>query len=294
MARVSPLMFISLEIGTEIAKRLYFPLSLIVGFFPRLKNDLRILGIKNAEAYMASNILSALLFTVLIGIVLFVGTAYVKDKTKVEQFLPLALLVIFFTIFIFNILQPMLRTRTIAMQVDRDLSFALKDMLIQVESGVPLYAAMVNIAHSNYGAVSAKFEATVKKISTGTSESEALQEMALESKSDFFKIVLWQLIGTLQSGASLGPALRSTIEQLESYQHKLIKSYSSTLNFIVLLYMLSAAALPSLGITFLVILSAFGGTGVNEQLITTMVAGSLFFQLVLIGYVNSERPVIYE
>ncbi len=290
--RPSPLVFIPLDAGQKIADRMRAVVSRVLALFPSLKYNLRVLGVQEPEGYVASALLSSVIAALLFGTVMWIGMR--GQPPSAGAAVLAAAFVIFLIFFIFNMVYPGIRTRTFALRTDRDLAFALKDMLVEVESGIPLYEAMVNIAHSHYGTVSAEFNLAVKEISAGMPESLALQKMALKTRSEYFRKALWQLISALESGASLGPALRSVIETLETYQHKMIKDYSASLNFIVLLYMLIAAAIPSMGITFLIILSAFGGIGVNEVLLGGIVVLSLLSQIIIIGYVNSGRPAIYE
>ncbi len=294
MAFVSPLVFISSEIGQGFANRFRPFIIKLLGFFPMLKYDLRTLSNIEPEAYVAANFLSSLIISVFFSILILLVSKTTTSSAKVQTFIPIIFLVIFFMIFFFNMMYPSIKTRTSAMKMDRDLSFALKDLLVQVESGIPLYEGMVNIANSDYGAVSPELSSVVKEISAGMPESLALQKMALRTKSDYFRKALWQLISSLESGASIGPALKTVIETLESYQRKSVRDYASSLNFIVLIYMLISAAIPSIGLVFLIVLSAFGGLSINEQIVGAVIVGSLLAQLVIIGYVNSSRPTIYE
>lgn len=69
--------------------------------------------------------------------------------------------------------------------------------------------------------------------------------------------------------------------------------YSTNLNFIMLIYLLGAAAVPSIGIAFLVLLSAFGGIGVDLTTIGALLVGTSLFQIVLIGYISNARPDLF-
>lgn len=293
MGSISPFLFVSLKTGRKMADRSRWLVSRVLALFPGLKYDLRALGVQEPESYVAAALASSLATAVLFAGVIF-AAAGVKKLPNTEGIALASLLGSFIALFIINAYFPRIRTGTVTMKVDRELIFALRDMLVQVDSGIPLYESMVNVAHSDYGTVSVEFESAVRSISAGTSESAALQKLAFQTKSQYFKKALWQLISSLESGASLAPALRSVIESLESYQYKAIKDYSSTLNFVVLIYMLTAAAIPSVGVTFLIILSAFSGAGINETVVEGVLAVSLVVQVLIIGYLNSIRPAIYE
>jgi hypothetical protein len=72
-----------------------------------------------------------------------------------------------------------------------------------------------------------------------------------------------------------------------------IKNYSSNLNFLMLLYMIVATVVPSLGITFLVLLSAFSGFGVSFTTLLMLLGFSVVVQAIMIGYMSSTRPEIF-
>jgi hypothetical protein len=101
------------------------------------------------------------------------------------------------------------------------------------------------------------------------------------------------MVNALETGASMSSALPGIVEALESFLFREIKNYSSNLNFILLIYMLVAAVVPSLGITFLVLLSAFSELGVDMKTVLSLVVGSGIMQIAMIGYMSSTRPEIF-
>lgn len=165
----------------------------------------------------------------------------------------------------FQFIYPRVMARKVAEKVDRELIFALKDMYIQINSGVSLFDAMCNVSKADYGYVSNDFEFAVRDITAGDSEERALEKLAVKTKSDYFKKALWQLITAMHSGASTAGALRSVIDVLIGYQHRMIKNYCSELNFWILMFMLIAATIPTLGITLSVVLSTFGSAGITPR-----------------------------
>jgi hypothetical protein len=101
------------------------------------------------------------------------------------------------------------------------------------------------------------------------------------------------MVNALESGARMGDALTSIVQLVENYLYRDIKNYSANLNFLMLIYMLGAVVMPSLGITFLVLLSAFSGLGVSIETIAMLLFGSAMLQVVMIGYMASTRPEIF-
>jgi hypothetical protein len=101
------------------------------------------------------------------------------------------------------------------------------------------------------------------------------------------------MVNALESGASMKNALSGIADALEAANYREIKNYSANLNFMLLMYMLVAAVVPSLGVTFMVLLSAFGGLGVDLTTVAFLVGGSALLQIIMIGYMNSTRPELF-
>jgi flagellar protein FlaJ len=202
-------------------------------------------------------------------------------------------LLIAILILLVQFVYPRILSRSVADKVDRELIFALKDMYIQINSGISLFDAMCNVSKSDYGHVSEEFELAVREITAGESEENALERLATKTKSNYFKKALWQIITAMRSGSSTAGALRSVIDVLIGYQHRMIKNYASELNFWILMFMLVAATIPTLGVTLSVILSTFGSAGITPLLFTEFILASFIAQAVMIGFLKSRRPEVY-
>ncbi len=249
----------------------------------------------SAEKYLTASFLSALIygtaFFALFGALLFFKDGETSTlNTVFSAAIGLAFFGVFFAL---HIVYPKLLAKQYATEIDQSLLFALKSMLIQVSSGVSLFAAMVNVGKSNYGTVSTEFENVAKEISGGESEIKALEKLALKTKSDYLKKTSWQLLTSIRSGASLSGALSSVVEMLSNNQMRAIKNYSAELNFWILMYLLMAGALPTLGITFMVILSTMGGSPIGSEFVLLLIAGSAATQMILIGFVKTRIPKVY-
>jgi pilus assembly protein TadC len=277
----------------RIGKRFRWLGRKLAAVFPFVKYDMVEADIKAADDnYLAVSAISALLLSLL-----FLPLAYLLLLRRFpDNALALAggacgfLFVLFLG---FYISYPSIRAKTIAVKINTDLLYALRDLLVQVQSGISLYDAMVNIAAGNYGNVSKEFGETVREINSGVPEEVALERMALRTKSDYLKKAVLQILNAISGGASLKDAVKTTITTLENHQINRIRDYASKLNFLALLYMLTSAAMPSIGVTFLIILSTFSGAGINEQTIFSVIGASFVLQMMLIGYIRGVRPVIY-
>mgnify|MGYP001040356096 CR=1 FL=1 len=268
----------------------------IVSSMPGIRYDLRNAHIElSAENYVIGSFFSALILG-LFSFIFLITISYLRNFSfPLNLVLPLSsffLTTIFF--FVLNLYYPRIISKTIATRIDRGLIFALRDLLIQINSGIPLYQAIENIADGDYDQVSVEFKVLASKTRSGVPLLKALEDMALENKSKFLKKVCWQLVTAIRSGANLSLTVKGLIKMLVDDQLKQVKAYNAELNFIVLIYLLAAAVLPTVGSTVLVIFSVFGVLGINPQIYLSLIIVSVILQSIIIGYVFVRRPKMYE
>ncbi|MEW6295673.1 MAG: type II secretion system F family protein [Candidatus Diapherotrites archaeon] len=284
-------MLFSLEKGEKF-KRFNFIGRRISSLFYGLKYDLSKAGIElGAEDYCTLSFFSALLYGIiffaLISVLLFAKNASLQGVFPLNLIIGFAFFLVFLLLHLFY---PKIISGKIAAEIDQDLIFALKSILIQVSSGVSLFEAIKNASKGSYGLVSKELELLVQDISSGVSELKAFERMALRTKSDYLRKTTWQLMSSLKSGASLSSAVSSVVETLNNNQFRAIKNYAAELNLWILIYMLLAAALPTLGVTFLIVLSSFGGTNIGEIHIAMIIGFAFIVQIILIGFIKSRVP----
>ena len=264
--------------------------------FPGMNGDLRRAGLNvTASEYLSACVLSALVYGIALGVLVALLGFTRPDLALWQAFLMAGMTgMAFFGIFFgLHVYYPRLMATRLAAGVDQSLVFALKSLLIQVGSGVGLYNAMANVAKANYGMVSREFDSVVQDISSGMSEADALEKLALRTRSEYLKKTCWQMTTSLRTGASLSNALASLVENMAAYQMRQIKDFAAELNLLILLYLLLAAAVPTIGITFLVILSSLGGSSVENGHIVLAIGIAFVLQIVLIGFVQNRVPRVY-
>jgi len=201
-------------------------------------------------------------------------------------------LIIGFLSFFYIILYPRLIIARKVKDLEKNLLYSLRHLLIQVKSGVPLFDGLVSVSNGNYGLISKELKECAKKISTGLDQTIALEEVALKNPSLHFRRVLWQITSSIRTGADLGGTLESIVHNLSEEQKVMIRKYGSQLNPLAMMYMMLAVIIPSLGITFLIIFSAFSGVAVTESLFFAILIALAFFQFTFIGIVKSRRPPV--
>lgn len=298
-----------------LAKAIIRPLrgigSRLSFLFPGLRYDLRLAGSDFEEGeYIIASLLNSAIWA-LIAFILVFSVYYSRGNiTDAEVSGATASLISFntflsnhsivftppsavvFLLFIFFMRYPRIMAGKIVEEVDKDLIYALKDLMVQISSGVSLYNAMLNVSKSGYGRISEEFGRVVQEINTGAPQDKALESMAMRTESEFLRRTIWQIVTALKAGASLQGALSSIMQALRQYQAQNIKSYAQELNLWILIYIVVAVAVPSLGVTLLVILSTFGGLGLSELFIVFLLFVCFVSELVLIEFIKVRRPVL--
>jgi pilus assembly protein TadC len=176
--------------------------------------------------------------------------------------------------------------------MDTHLVFALKEMLLQVTSGVQLYRAIDNVSKQNYGTVSTEFAKVSQDVRAGIPLDRALLRMSQRNKSFLLDRVTWQISNGIKAGASMHVMLRSMIDDATMDKRSRIRDFAGELNLWGLLFMTFAVAVPSIGLTMMIILSTFGGGGMGPPIFVLFICVCFFFQIVVIGFVKSRRPVV--
>lgn len=289
-------LLVSIEKANEYPSRLVGLGSHVVRIFPSLRSTLKVSHLPIApENYAAASIVSALMYGVGFGALFtifgYLTTSSILEALQMGISMGAAATLVSFMLHLYY---PRIIAQRSAGGVEEGLMFALRSLQIQVNSGVSLYDAMANVARSDYGSISQEFEMVVQEINAGVNEATALERLALRTDSAFLKKTVWQLVTNIRAGSPLSTALQSIVNTLTEYQSRSIKGYAAELNMWILLYLLVAAAMPTIGITFMVILSSIGGSDIKPDTIYTTILGAFAVQIVLIGLIGSRAPRGYS
>lgn len=176
--------------------------------------------------------------------------------------------------------------------LERNLLFALRSILIQIRSGVPVFDTLVALAKGDYGPISEEMAIVVEKVNAGKDVVDSLEELAIRNPSMYFRRALWQMVNSLKSGSDVGDNLSEVISSLSKEQLVEVRKYKSVLNPLAMMYMMVAVIMPSLGITMLIILSSFPGMEAvgNERTFWFLLAGMIVMQVIFMGLIRSKRP----
>ena len=289
------LMLLPLNLSKRLSRRFIGLSNFLLKLSPGIEYDLKESNsdITDRE-YSVISYLNAKLWGFLIFLLTFLIFFRIRNfslKFSLLYSVIIGFLVLVLMFFVF-IKYPKILSGKRAELIEKNLVFALKDLSIQITSGVPTYNAFVNVAKSNYGSISKEFENIAKNVNSSVPLSKALEESAIKSGSEYYKKTMWQLINTMRAGASLKGALKTIINELSLDQKTKIKSYAQELNLWSLIYLLFAVAIPTIGLTLIIILSNFAGAGITTGTIISFITLTFIVQFIIIGFIKSRRPII--
>jgi flagellar protein FlaJ len=182
-----------------------------------------------------------------------------------------------------------LKTERVKKDISREIVYAGRFLIIEIESGVPLYQTFRNVA-KNYEAIGVYFQELVERVDLGTPMEEALNEMIILTPSPELRKLLWQVLNSMRTGSEVASALNSVLDQVVREQQIAVKEYGRKLNPLAMFYMMIAIIIPSLGTIMLIILTSF--LGFNLSLAVYLVIAGLvgFMQYMFLAVIRSSRP----
>ena len=257
--------------------------------FPALKGKLKQAGLDDRpENFIRKTFISAFFMTT--GLVVFLFLVLAKLNVFKGVLLAISPAMFIFMFFYFIKSPDSIISRR-EKEISKEIVFAGRFIIIELESGVSLYKAMINLS-KNYEFVGKYFKEIVDKVDLGTSMEDALNEAVEFVPSEGLRKILWQIINSIRTGSDTAKSLYSVIEQITKEQIIEVNKYGKKLNPLAMFYMIIAVILPSLGITMLIVLSSF----IQFQLSLTILlalAGFLgFVQFMFIAMVKFSRPAV--
>lgn len=244
----------------------------------------------DADKFLASAILRGIQLGFIMGIGLGVFGYVTEQRHLMLGGVAGAPLLMFFGFFTFANL-PKVKAKRISRQLDKDLPYALRHMLIEVRSGISLYEAMVSVSE-DYGEASKEFERIVKDINGGKSQVKALEDSIIRNHSTMYRRAMWQMINALKSGTDVASTLETLVDSMVKKQKLAVKKYGKELNPYVLMYLMIAVIVPSLGVTFMIVLSTFTDMDMGPFLFFQILGGLILFQIFFLNFVKSKRPEV--
>lgn len=226
-------------------------------------------------------------FFVLTPVIFLIG---LLAKGQPDFMLPLAVGGVF-SLFVFYYLMgyPKFVALRRIKKLEKDLLNSLQHILIEIKSGVPLFNALIGVT-SGYGEVSDEFRIVVKEINAGIPEIKALERASLRNPSLHFRRAVWQITNAMKAGSDVASSLEAIVNSLTQEQIIAIRRYGQELSPFTLMYMLIAVIMPTLGITFMIILSSFAGIKIPDITFPAILLVLTVFQYFYMGVIKTKRP----
>ncbi len=266
----------------------------LVPYFPNLSRQLKVAHIHSTpEKFIERSVVQTLKFGSLLYLlyVMLITKQFSDNITTMLILLFIGLVLILGLGFLFAMQQPIIKAKRRANDIEREVLFAGRFLLIKLHSGVPLINALVEAADS-YGVASKYMSEIVKDIELGTSLEDAIEKAMTYTPSDSFRKILFQIHNALRLGVDVTRSLEAALEEITQEQLVSIERYGKKLGSVTLFYMLAGIVFPSLGMTITTVLISFTSFQPNMLLFGIIVffLGVLNFMFVTVF--KSIRPTV--
>ncbi len=223
-------------------------------------------------------------------VVFLVGALFLK-LDMVLRVLFFIFPVLFVGLFFYFMKLPEVKIMQKEREIEREIVFAGRFLVIELQSGVPLYNALVNVSKS-YKTIGKAINEIVQNIDLGATTEEAIDEAIGLTPSENFRKILWQVMNSLKTGADLASSLNAVVDQITRAQIIAVKEYGRKLNPLAMFYMMIAVIIPSLGVAMLIVLSSFISfeIGVFTLFVIAFFIGLI--QFMFIALIKSSRPAV--
>lgn len=260
--------------------------------FPDLKKKLALASIKQRpiefiERIVLTSLLLTTVFIVLAGILFSIQVPPISLLWVVP--LAVVFMLLFFYYFLFYPDAVIIKRKR---ELDYEVVFAGRQVMIAMKSGMPLFDAIVGTT-SGYGAVSKEMTKIADKVVLGIPLNQAIREEAQYNPSKYFVRILMQIANSLSSGADVGNSLEVVLDQISKEQMIALKEYSQKLSPIVMFFMVFGIIVPTIGIALVTaIFSALPGgiTGISSSILIPVFFLIAIIQFLFLGMIESSRP----
>ncbi|MFP4567381.1 MAG: type II secretion system F family protein [Candidatus Woesearchaeota archaeon] len=256
---------------------------------PMLKKQLRMAKINQSpQQFVRDAVKKAITMSIAFTLLVFLIAAAAK--------IPLITLPVFFIIFLyiffnFNIMSVKGRISKRQKEIDKDVLFAGKYLLVKLNGGQPLVNALLD-ASKSYGVASVYFKEIVREIELGKSIEDALDEATEYNPSQKFKKILFQINNALKIGIDVTKFLEATLNEIAEEQLIEINRYGKKLNSVTLFYMLLAVVVPSLGLTIAIVVASLANIDISIMHFAVVLFFLALIQVMFLVVYKSIRPNI--
>lgn len=254
-----------------------------------LKRDLRVAHLAYSPIeYVNKSIKTTLIYAPLFTILFFFVLR--KAQKSLLLLMPIFLVLCIF-IFEFSIISIRGKIRKREREIDKEVIFVGRYLLVKLYSGRPLLNALIETANSR-GLAAKYIREIVEDINTGNTIENALNSAMIYSPSEKLRKVLFHVNNALQLGIDVTKPLESVLEEITKEEEIEIGKYGRKLNTLVILYMLVAVILPSLGVAIFIVISSFINLTIKIEGLLVLVFFLVIMEIIFITLFKSSRPMV--
>jgi len=244
--------------------------------FPHLPTELRMAHMNlRPEELIKKTLKAALTFSLGFSVLCFFLLELFK---KPKWYLILLFPLFFFLLFILLMKRPAVKISRRRRDLDREVLFAGRFLLVKIHSGSPLLTALIEASRS-YGIASKYFRELVDDINMGTSIEKALDNAMKFSPSLKFKKIIFQISNAIKIGIDVSEPLSNTLDEISHEQFVEIQRYGKKLNSLTIFYMLIAVVMPSIGVAMFAVIGSL--IGLNNEIAKMVFYGILGLLLII-------------
>lgn len=294
--RSMPSILVTPEKALYFGRKFRFLAVSIKNMMPGVDNSLVEAGIGiSAVDYIAAGIFVTLILVFILlgmsGLLFLVAIRRALLTARLTEILLMMIILVPAVYLVYFINYPKLQATRRRAKLDETVVFAIREIMIKVGSGVPIFNALLDVSNGDYGLVSEEFKVTVEEIQSGVPQEIALQNLSKRVPSQSLRRAVDILVNAIKSGSDVHGTLVLINDMLIKKQQSDMKTYSSELTPMSMAYMLVSVVLPSLGMSVFLILGSIGHFN-TTYVLYVVPPFLLIFQVFFMGMVSNRRPAV--
>lgn len=266
-------------------------INFILHRLPNIKINLRIAHIRETPFhFVQKSLMGAAYVSATVSLIMFMMMDKFRGRDPTNLLITFAIFAAgFMLMFSFMLNTPSVYIRKRQTEIDKEVLFAGRYLLVKMQSGVPFFNALTDASQS-YGVSSKYFREIVDDIQMGTSIEDALDKAVDYNASHKFKMILWQMTNALKTGIDTTGSLKAVLDEITKEQVVEIKRYGKKLNSLAMFYMLIGVVVPSLGMAMFIIVTSFVSIQIKLTHLMVIVLLLAFMQFMFLSMFRSIRP----
>ena len=292
--KLSPLTKKMLDIGQSMKSFLSFIDDILVKLNKKedLEKSLNSAGmLYTPEEYVALSLSYSLVATILLSFILLPLSILPNAPIPLILY---PLVVVFIFSFIVALLIPSSRANYRAMEIERELPFALRHLATELRAGVGIVSSFESIAKSDYGALSDEFNRIVQDIRKGKTTEEALRAASERTKSLSFKRAIMNFIRAVRTGGAISEIIGNIARDTAFELNMKIRDFVEKLNIVGLVFIMVGVVIPVMMSILVAISSASPSLNLsflNGYMLLVIYGLCLFLVAMVIAFVKTIQPM---